>query len=59
MKYRDLRDFMRQLEAVGELRRVTEPLSARLEMTALADRVCAPVGQRCWLNIQWVTKYPP
>src|SRR5688572_24146464 len=39
MKYRDLRDFMGQLERVGELRRVTEPVSARLEMTALADRV--------------------
>jgi len=44
MKYRDLRDFMRQLEAVGELRRVTEPLSARLEMTALADRVLRAGG---------------
>ena len=39
MKYRDLRDFMGQLEKVGELRRVTEPVSVRLEMTALADRV--------------------
>jgi 4-hydroxy-3-polyprenylbenzoate decarboxylase len=39
MQYRDLRDFMRQLEATGELCRVTEPVSARLEMTALADRV--------------------
>ena len=39
MKYTDLRDFMRQLEATGELRRVEVPLSTRLEMTALADRV--------------------
>jgi 4-hydroxy-3-polyprenylbenzoate decarboxylase len=39
MKYRDLRDFLRQLEAAGELRRVTQPVSTRLEMTALADRV--------------------
>ncbi len=44
MKYRDLRDFMRQLEAVGELQRVTEPVSARLEMTALADRVLRAGG---------------
>ncbi|MES2960206.1 MAG: UbiD family decarboxylase [Pseudomonadota bacterium] len=44
MKYRDLRDFMAQLEAIGELRRVTEPLSARLEMTALADRVLRAGG---------------
>ena len=39
MKYRDLRDFISQLEAVGELRRLAEPVSARLEMTALADQV--------------------
>ena len=44
MKYRDLRDFMAQLEAVGELRRVTRPVSARLEMTALADRVLRSAG---------------
>lgn len=44
MKYRDLRDFLLQLEAVGELRRVTEPVSARLEMTALADRVLRAGG---------------
>ena len=44
MKYRDLRDFMRQLEAVGELKRVAEPVSARLEMTALADRVLRAGG---------------
>jgi 4-hydroxy-3-polyprenylbenzoate decarboxylase len=37
MKYRDLRDFVRQLEATGALRRVTDPVSARFEMTALAD----------------------
>ena len=39
MKYRDLRDFVAQLEVAGELRRISEPVSARLEMTALADRV--------------------
>jgi 4-hydroxy-3-polyprenylbenzoate decarboxylase len=44
MEYRDLRDFMRQLEVAGELRRVTEPISARLEMTALADRVLRAAG---------------
>ena len=44
MNYRDLRDFMRQLEALGELRRITEPVSARLEMTALADRVLRAGG---------------
>ncbi len=44
MKYRDLRDFIGQLEAVGELRRITQPVSARLEMTALADRVLRAGG---------------
>ena len=44
MKYRDLRDFISQLEAVGELRRLAEPVSARLEMTALADQVLRAGG---------------
>jgi 4-hydroxy-3-polyprenylbenzoate decarboxylase len=44
MKYKDLRDFVGQLEGQGELVRVTEPLSARLEMTALADQVLRAGG---------------
>ena len=44
MKYRDLRHFLQQLEAIGELRRVAEPVSVRLEMTALADRVLRAGG---------------
>ena len=44
MKYRDLRDFTDQLERQGELARVAEPLSARLEMTALADQVLRADG---------------
>jgi 4-hydroxy-3-polyprenylbenzoate decarboxylase len=44
MKYRDLRDFMAQLERQGELVRVAEPLSTRLEMTALADQVLGAAG---------------
>jgi 4-hydroxy-3-polyprenylbenzoate decarboxylase len=44
MKYRDLRDFTDQLELQGELVRVAEPLSARLEMTALADQVLRAGG---------------
>lgn len=44
MKYRDLRDFVKQLEAVGELRRVADPVSPKLEMTALADRVLRAEG---------------
>jgi len=38
MRYADLRDFLAQLEAAGELRRVTAPVSPRLEMTEICDR---------------------
>jgi 4-hydroxy-3-polyprenylbenzoate decarboxylase len=44
MKYRDLRDFMGNLEAMGELRRIADPVSVRLEMTALSDRVLRAEG---------------
>jgi 4-hydroxy-3-polyprenylbenzoate decarboxylase len=44
MKYSDLRDFVAQLERLGELRRVPEPVSARLEMTAIGDSVLRAGG---------------
>ena len=44
MTYRDLRDFVAQLEAAGELKRVHEPVSPHLEMTALCDRVLRAGG---------------
>lgn len=44
MKYTDLRDFLRGLEGLGELRRVAQPVSTRLEMTALANRVLRAEG---------------
>ncbi len=44
MAYRDLREFMAQLELDGQLRRVTEPVSPHLEMTALCDRVLRAGG---------------
>jgi len=44
MTYKDLRDFVSQLEAAGELRRVREPVSPHLEMTALCDRVLRAGG---------------
>jgi 4-hydroxy-3-polyprenylbenzoate decarboxylase len=37
--YHDLRDFMAQLEARGELKRIAVPVSPKLEMTELCDRV--------------------
>lgn len=50
MKYRDLRDFMSGLERLGELKRVAEPVSARLEMTALSDRVLRAGGPALWFQ---------
>jgi 4-hydroxy-3-polyprenylbenzoate decarboxylase len=50
MKYRDLRDFVGQLERLGELRRVSEPVSPRLEMTALSDRVLQAGGPALWFE---------
>ncbi len=44
MKYRDLRDFIQGLEGLGELKRVAEPVSARLEMTAVSDFVLRSAG---------------
>jgi 4-hydroxy-3-polyprenylbenzoate decarboxylase len=44
MKYRDLRDFLSQLEARGELKRVTAAVDPRLEMTEICDRVLKSHG---------------
>jgi len=50
MKYRDLREFIDGLERVGELRRVAEPVSARLEMTAVSDFVLRAGGPALWFQ---------
>jgi len=44
VKYRDLRDFIQQLDAKGQLARINEPVSTHLEMTALSDRVLRAEG---------------
>jgi 4-hydroxy-3-polyprenylbenzoate decarboxylase len=38
MAYDSLREFLNQLEAAGELKRISQPLATELEITALADR---------------------
>jgi len=38
MKYRDLRDFIDQLESKGLLKRISQPVDANLEMTEICDR---------------------
>ena len=44
MAYRSLRDFIAELEAAGELVRVTEPVSTVLEMTEIQTRLLAEGG---------------
>ena len=44
MKYRDLRDFVAQLERMGELKRVAVEVDPRLEMTEICDRVLKAGG---------------
>ncbi len=44
MIYRDLRDFVAQLEQRGELRRISVEVDPHLEMTEIADRVLRAGG---------------
>ncbi len=44
MRYRDLRDFLNQLQASGKLKRIEVPVSTRLEMTEISDRVLRNEG---------------
>ncbi|AVP57280.1 4-hydroxy-3-polyprenylbenzoate decarboxylase [Pulveribacter suum] len=44
MPCHDLREFIAQLEGCGQLRRIAQPVSPHLEMTALADRVLRAGG---------------
>ena len=44
MKYTDLRDFIAQLEALAELKRIAVEVDPALEMTEIADRVLRAGG---------------
>ncbi|NOU52976.1 4-hydroxy-3-polyprenylbenzoate decarboxylase [Pseudoalteromonas sp. JBTF-M23] len=44
MKYKDLRDFITRLEEQGELVRISQPISTKLEMTEIADRTLRAGG---------------
>ncbi|MBN8765680.1 MAG: 4-hydroxy-3-polyprenylbenzoate decarboxylase [Thiobacillus sp.] len=44
MIYHDLRDFIAQLEKMGELKRIAVAVDPRLEMTEIADRVLRAGG---------------
>lgn len=44
MKYKDLRDFIAQLEQKNDFKRIDTPISTRLEMTEISDRVLRKEG---------------
>jgi len=44
MKYKDLRDFIKQLEAKGELKRITVEVDPLLEITEICDRTLRAGG---------------
>ncbi|MHB8471264.1 MAG: 4-hydroxy-3-polyprenylbenzoate decarboxylase [Gammaproteobacteria bacterium] len=44
MHYHDLRDFIAQLEQMGELKRITARVDPRLEMTEICDRTLRTAG---------------
>ena len=44
MKYKDLREFLAQLESKGELKRITTEVSPYLEMTEICDRLLKSQG---------------
>ncbi|MBU2893492.1 4-hydroxy-3-polyprenylbenzoate decarboxylase [Colwellia sp. D2M02] len=44
MKYSDLRDFINQLEKIGQLKRITAPISTHLTMTEISDRTLRAQG---------------
>ncbi|MGI0119461.1 4-hydroxy-3-polyprenylbenzoate decarboxylase [Zooshikella sp. RANM57] len=44
MKYKDLRDFIKQLEKKGELKRIKTPIDPYLEITEIADRTLRRQG---------------
>ncbi|MFS8973159.1 4-hydroxy-3-polyprenylbenzoate decarboxylase [Cupriavidus necator] len=44
MQYKDLRDFIGQLEGIGELRRIARPVAPNLEMTEVCDRLLRAGG---------------
>ena len=50
MKYKDLRDFISQLQQIGELKPVSVPVSPYLEMTEICDRTLRAAGPALLFN---------
>jgi 4-hydroxy-3-polyprenylbenzoate decarboxylase len=44
MKYKDLRDFIDQLESIGELKRISIEVDPYLEITEICDRTLKQQG---------------
>jgi 4-hydroxy-3-polyprenylbenzoate decarboxylase len=44
MKYKDLRDFIKLLEKRGQLKRISQPIDPKLEMTEICDRTLRAAG---------------
>jgi len=44
MKYKDLRDFIKMLEKRGQLKRISQPVDPKLEMTEICDRTLRAGG---------------
>lgn len=58
MAYKNLTDFINRLEREGELIRVTEEVSAELEITELTDRVSKEYGPALLFEHVKDSKYP-
>jgi len=58
MKYKDLRDFIRQLEARGELKRITLEVDPRLEITEICDRTLRAGGPALLFEKVKDSRYP-
>ncbi len=58
MKYKDLRDFIQQLEAQGELKRIHIEVDAELEITEICDRTLRAGGPALLFENVKGSRYP-
>lgn len=58
MKYKDLRDFIDQLEKMGELKRITQEVDANLEITEICDRTLRACGPALLFENVKGSEYP-
>ncbi len=58
MEYKDLRDFLNQLESLGELQRIGVEVSPRLEITEICDRTLRAGGPALLFERVAGSRYP-